>query len=499
LLYERCQRSERKFTITSKLSNILALAWLLLVSVLTVARIAPNNLNADIVLNSIMSQQNLTLFYWGQNRLLNVLPFAASLATNPSFNLATILIFSAMSFYGLIYGFSIVVLRLIGSRNTELSLSVSIFISSVGVFILTPEALAEVTIGHIEYSLPVVGLIFASLTLLNVQVENWKLRSVILPSAVIFLSVGINPSSAILALFIVFSVIFYRRKLQRGEIVFLAASVAAFLAWDAVSRLYSSVQYGKIDLDQLWPSIQQAFENLSGIFNRFHFLAFTALIFFLKFLSPILIRENAEPPRRRAAVFLYIAVVAIAFSIFWLIFLSSLYWVQINQLNWRYFTFVIFAFLFVLTFYVSDFFEKLKRTQFWVISGTASIATIVSLAISNPTFEFVKYELFQRVNTLVEPGGHLYSGNYWDVWPAVFRDMMSGHEAYGLAPRGEANKDAARKYVLKKIKELGRINVYCLNDTVDNCISSVNSIAGPLKVVDSVKVKEGVFAIAFSE
>ncbi len=47
---------------------------ILVLSLLTVNAFAPRFLNADVILNSVMSLQNVTLFVWGQNRLLNVVP-----------------------------------------------------------------------------------------------------------------------------------------------------------------------------------------------------------------------------------------------------------------------------------------------------------------------------------------------------------------------------------------------------------------------------------------
>lgn len=107
--------------------------------------------------------------------------------------------------------------------------------------------------------------------------------------------------------------------------------------------------------------------------------------------------------------------------------------------------------------------------------------------------------IFQRVNALTDSGGRLYAGDYWLVWPSVLRDMMDGYEAYGLTYRGEANKESAREYILKVIKDNGRASVYCLNDTLNNSITKVNNVAGPLHAVGSKHLKNEVLRIDFIE
>lgn len=94
------------------------------------------------------------------------------------------------------------------------------------------------------------------------------------------------------------------------------------------------------------------------------------------------------------------------------------------------------------------------------------MAVIPSFAIPLPKINFNEYKVFQRVNYLVEPGGHLYSGDYWVVWPSVLRDMMNGYEAYGLTYRGEANAKSARDFVLDQINARGYSQIYCLNEVL---------------------------------
>jgi hypothetical protein len=71
-------------------------------SVLTINRFAPQSLNADTVLHSIMSLQNVTVFYWGQNRFLNLFPWLLSWINNASANLYAELLLFSFNFFALL-------------------------------------------------------------------------------------------------------------------------------------------------------------------------------------------------------------------------------------------------------------------------------------------------------------------------------------------------------------------------------------------------------------
>ena len=149
----------------------LALVWLLIISVLTVTKVAPHNINADTLLQSIMSLQKLTLYYWGQNRLLNILPLAVSLIKNPTLNLAAVMVLISISFYGLLYLVSRSAAILMAAKNIDaVSLKVFLIISSTFVFVFTQSAVSAIAIWHIEYSFPALLLVFANLKLLTPQI-----------------------------------------------------------------------------------------------------------------------------------------------------------------------------------------------------------------------------------------------------------------------------------------------------------------------------------------
>lgn len=475
--------------------SLLALVWVLIISALTIIKVAPENLNADILINSVMSLQKLTLYYWGQNRLLNILPLTTSLVKNPSLNLSVVLMLTSMSFYILLYFISRAAVVLIKKKDEgELSFKVFLITSSVFVFIFTPHAISEMTIGHIEYSFPALLLVFASLKLFLRQDDTEKWRSLSLPVAAIILAIGLNPSTLIPAFFISMATAFKQKKIRLNTIVLLMASGLAFFVWSFVSKQYGSFTYNKFSLEIFYSGVQKVAGNLLSTVNLPILLLLLAFILLGKIVFNVYVNNKSSDCR---SIISYSTNAVILFSIGWLLLFSSSRWVEMNQFAWRYFIYIFFALIFLCSVYLSSFLNRLSARKSMIFAGATAFAATLFLASPFARLTFDEYKVFQRVNALTEPGGRLYSGDYWVVWPSVMRDMMHGYETYGLAYRGEANKEAAKKYISGKITENGNVFVFCLNDTIQNCVSLVNSIAGPLYAVGSTQPEKDVYLIEF--
>lgn len=477
--------------------TIFTLAWLLLISVLTVLKIAPGNLNADTLINSVMSLQNLTLYYWGQNRLLNVLPLAVTWVKDPAANLAAILALSSTSFYGLLYVLSRSAVTLVHGKNESvLTFNVFLITSSTFIFLFTSHAISEVAIVHIEYSFPALLLVFAGLNIFPSKYDTKEWRRLILPVAAIILAIGLNPSTVIPAFFISIASAFYKKKIRLNEIVLLLASGIAFFAWDFISKRYGSLPYNEFKLEILQLGIQKVIAGLLSAINLPILLLLIAFISIVR-IGYVICKNTKNSDFRYTAS--YITSVVILFSVGWLLLFSSSRWVEMNQFSWRYFIYVIFSLIFLYALHLSHYLKDLNAKKSLALTVLATLTSIAFFGSHVARLNFNDYKVFQRVNALTEPGGRLYSGDYWAVWPSVLRDMINGYEAYGLTYRGEANKAAARKFVLSLIKKNGHATVYCLNDTIQNCIAMVNSVAGPLYAVGSSHHKDKVFLIDFVE
>jgi hypothetical protein len=474
-----------------------ALVWLLLISLLTLLKIAPDGLNADILMNSVMSLQNLTLYYWGQNRLLNILPLIVSIIKDPALNLVALLVLSALSFYGFLYILAVAASVLIIKKNNSVHVFHVFLISScVFILVLSPHAISEITIGHIEYSFPSLLLVYASLKIFKrrIGVEGWP--QLIMPVFALGLAIGINPSTVIPAFFISFSIAVYKKRFELNAKLFLLTALASFVVWDFISKSYGSLPYNKFQIEMLNSGLYKVLIGLLGVVD----LPMLSIII-ISFLIAKVIRQIIWRPNEAhfEPILGYVTSIVIIFAIAWLLLFASSGWVEMNGYAWRYFVYIINAIIFLFMLHLFDWFESCDIKFSKILAGLIATISIVSLAPDGDRVKFASYKVFQRVNELTEGGSSLYAGDYWVVWPSVLRDMMIGYEAYGLTFRGNANKNAARDYMLKIIKEKGRAKVYCLDDSIPRCISQVNDVAGPLYAVDASLIKDKVNLVEFVE
>jgi len=474
---------------------IFSWTWLFFISTLTVNKYAPEWLNADILINSVMSLQKVTLYYWGQNRLVNVMPFIFSGITEPSINLFATILFTSLCFYFLLYYFSrITVEMLYGRKNDLVSLKVFILVSASYLFIFKPFAIFEISIGHIEYSLPVLLLTFASLSLLRPQNSRFNLPLLLFGAAMIFTATGLNPSTLIPAVFIAALSIAYKKKIGANEIFLIGASLLSFLIWDFESKKFGSMPYNEFKFEILISSLEKVFDGLLKVINLPLLLILAAAASIFNIINLMYFKDKFIYDQK---LLLICSSALILFTASWFLVFSGSRWVEMSLFVWRYFIYAIFALFFLLSIYITYFISKLDNKISWALTGLIMVITCIFLIA--PVSKFNQYKVFQTADALTASGDHLYAGNYWVVWPSVLRDMMQGYSSYGLTFRGDANRVMARNYVMMKIKANGHVIVFCLNDTVENCISQVNSIVGPLNTLNVIYIKEGVDRIVFSD
>lgn len=443
-------------------------------SLFTVARYAPEHSHADILINSVMSLQNVTLFYWGQNRLLNVLPFIAAIFNDPVFNLRLVLFFPALCHFSLLLFFSMITKEIGGDDGQGyVVLKVFVILSAIFLALFNDGDIFNIAIGHIEYSLPVllVGISF----LLAVK-KQWGFSAWLgLTVFLVTVATGLNFSIVLLSLFLVFSHLAYTRKIERRIFFFCLVSIVAFVFWNYVSRQYGDLPYSQFNLNQLRPGLDLVLKNLLSSLDLLNLVLVVLIFLGFNLCRPLLNCRSSYDSRNLPGYFMMVAGL---FGIGWLLLFSSSKWVALNLFSYRYFTFFLYG---ILAYAACETYRVVSlvgaRTS-WGISGISAIFSFFILWSS--FFPFGEYKIFKNVESLSAGYHGLYAGNYWDVWPAVLRDLMNGHTAYGLAHRGEGNREEARMLAAGQLSRDGFISVLCLKDTALNCVHQVSGVIGPV-------------------
>lgn len=451
----------------------LTAAWLIVIAGLTVNKYAPPYLDADVILNSIMSLQRVTLFYWGQNRLLNVLPVLVHPFRDPSWNLGAVLLITSLSFYGLVYVLSWLASSISSNSNIDrstLALKVFVIVSSLTLLIFKPSAIYTMALAHIEYPGALLLLALAVFMLWRPRVGPLWSRG--LGWTALFIAFGMNPSIIIPMVFLTLVFIRYDGIVRRSHVVFGLSSVLMFVLWFIIARLYGGPTYEGMNFARLATGWRKSLANIVSNIEPMALLS-VILIFIIGSVAVAYLSKRNYLWNRQEWFFL---VFGVLFSIVWFMMFSMSDWVARNRYHWRYFSIILFVAILLSAIFIRRLVENLdSRLSAVLVMLCAGIGLGLMYSEAKP---FSGYQIFRQVDRLSKPGVGLYSGDYWKVWPSVMRDLMVGHESYGLTYRGEANARAANRFVARMIEHQGEAMVLCLAAKQKTCLQSVNAIVG---------------------
>lgn len=442
---------------------------ILILSLLTVNALAPRYLNADVILNSVMSLQKVTLFVWGQNRLLNVVPFLLSPVANPGVNLAAHLIFFSCTFYTLLYVLAGLISRQMPPATALNRRQLFLLIAVCTALIFRPHALFDFALWHIEYTLSYLLLVGAFCLFFTRKKQS--LFTLLSAFFLLFIATGLNNSILLpaLATAIVFPLLAGYGK--RGAFFGALAALASFAGWYGISGYYPAApaSYYGVNLSNLLPNLLETLRTMAsavscpGLGGLFGILLFLFLF----------IRKGSS----KWAVPLLLLLPAFAAG--WILLFSNNQWVLANQLHYRYFAPAFFCCILagvLLLAAKAALLKPLSRALFFSL-----LLGFLLFRLAAPFTPLKEYTVFSAAFCPAErPGPTFYAGDYWKVWPAVMKDLMDGKESFGFAYRGDANKEAAASSAAGQITEGKKLTVYCLDASPEECLRQTASFLGGL-------------------
>ncbi len=487
----QANNSKAKQELRKNAATLGALTWLTIISALTAIKYSPEFLNADILINSVMSLQNVTLYYWGQNRLLNILPLVASPIHDATYNLILVLYLSAATFFSLIFLIAKFINKIKDGADLE-SVKVFVTLSSLFVFIFDARAISEIALGHIEYSLPafLTGLAIYLICFKKLEPYTRCAASGVL----IVIAVGMNPSTLLVLLFMVFAAVVYSQKIRKDDVFVASVAILSFVSWTYVSKLHGSFSYSSFAFSQLSVGLDKVTSGLIGATNLPAIFFLIGFLFLWKVATLVLKINNggARAPSER-----FVVLSILFFSICWLIIFSCSKWVEMNNFSWRYFIYIIFGALVIVGFELSSIFKIIGDRSSWILVVIFMMAA--TLSTYRTPVSFKNFKVFEKVHALSPVPHGLYAGDYWVVWPAVLRDLMQGRSSFGLTFRGKGNAATVAEYVLKEIEDKGNFSVLCLKDTPQNCSNQIQGVVGPVYLEDVLLRNDNVAELKFSK
>jgi len=460
--------------------NVVLLALLTLLSILTTNHYSPKFLNADLILNSIMSLQNITLFYWGQDRLLNVAPFIMHLVTDPTYNMLFYLFLSSFFFFSLVWYLSYFIILMSKTRNfyEHIFVFFVFFVFLLG--FLKENIVFEIAVWHIEYSLSYLLISIA----LKLFIENivYDLKYKITIALLYFIAVGVNYSILIpiLAFFILYYII------KKEKLLILTFNILtvflSFAIWSLIARKYgvTTHSYMSFNFDSIDANMVSVVNNIVQSLNLLYIFLFLFLV-----LAINILKKNFK-----ASPFNYIIYSSVFFMIAWLLFFSNIKWIAINQYHVRYF-FPILVFIPFLSTYLLTNLLTQKNLLIKYILGVLSIIFIF-WNLHGFVIDVKSYKVFEEYKEVSDSNEKVlfHGGDYWQMWSSVMYDLMQNKESYGVGYRSDGNRINLLKTLKIKHDNNEIISLYCHNTSDEECINEIKMYSSDLQTVSTTKITD---------
>jgi hypothetical protein len=394
-----------------------------------VNRFSPPFLDADTVLFSIISLQKVTLFYWAQNRLIDIWPWMLSWITNPQVNLAAHLEIISFGFFALLCVMGLAGTALLFPRATRRDRwAATILLIAVTLAVLQPYAANTFISEGQPYATSYALALMAALVL----ARHTSLAALTAGAALLCIATGLNPSIVLLTLAL--SGFMALSGDWRGALVLSAMTLAWTAMWAELARFGPQypVPYTGFFTTRLNTAIAASVAHMVRALRLSVIAALWTFLVALSLLSP----RNVDGRLPRA-----ILAGLLMFAMIWTVGFSGNSWVQTNDSPFRYFFPVIMTVPVFLTLGILRFLLARPR---WMRDCGAGLATVFMFAyLLRPPVAFADYLVFAAVRPVADYAKthdvKFIGGRYWLAWPAVFLLQDPPGRVFGLAPRAFEN------------------------------------------------------------
>lgn len=464
-------------SIVTALSGLALLALLVAVAVRRGLALA----NADSLLYGLISTEHLTPYYWGQDRLANIVPALAWPIQQVRWNYLVQTVGIAVSFFALIWTF----VRFHANRAAR---PVS-WPTAVASATLT-SALALVVLNRWGVYTFVLEQQYALSTLLFlvglVQVTGGSGRRRAVGAAAMITATLLIPSAVLL--FPLIAVIrpgagLVRRTALAGGvsvIAFVMNTVAADLTGDEFA---GADAYADFSFRRMWNGFPHAAASIADSTDRVLALLVGSACVVL------LVARRRHLDRSLRLAYAVCPVVAVL----WVAIFSANAWVEMNVFLFRYYFVAYAAGLLVLAGAVTescmwvagrlDGRVAVPRSPVLALTATATaVAVVLSAAVVARTDIPALERGRQLAEIAADQDAEVIVGDYWQAWPAMFAAREQGGEL--LAASVRSNRIRAD---IAALATDGPVGALCLSGDVPTCIGDLNVATEMNWAVDTVR------------
>ena len=471
---------------TARHLHILVLIGLAVVvlSVFTVLRYTVDFLQADGVLQSVMSIQSVDLFFWGQNRFAAFVSLLASPIGDPSTNLFACLLINALSFHLLLLVLAWMGVRVLTNSRSAAATGIAFLVlCATAHTLLLPGRVHIMALESQPYSM---SWVFTLGAFMLWKRREWWAFAVAVGMA--GAAIGLNPTTVVGAAFLAVIELVRRRRWWRW-MVFVVAWALWLAVWQWLSARYGgrstpapepSLPYFTFSLGQFAANMTVSAKTILESFRG------ARLVVLVVLACLALVALDAD---RRAALVRRFALATVFVVGYWTLFTGNAY-VALSGYTFRYFypvlMFVVVCVAAPLTAVLAGWPATLALPERWrdrVAPRTASLravstviavlATAVALAgpLRSPDTAPVLTETKATARYAIDHQARFISGYYWDMWPTLWEGLKSGRDVLfvtGLKSGGDpaGYRDAFREELAKGP---GYPRAMCVNLPVSEC------------------------------
>lgn len=420
--------------------------------------------SADSLLGSLISTEHLTFFYWGQDRLANLVPAIVWPIRDVRVNHLAQVVLLATSWFGLTFQF----VHFHATRDhlrTRISwaarIAATVATGVLSMFVLDRVAVYTFVLEQ-QYALSL------ALYLGGVALLTPRRRSMATGTALIVLASSLIPP---IVLFAPAAVVIRRAHVGRVIAVSAMATVltaGATTAWGAEFPLSDS--YTDISAARFSRGIGHVAAGIAESVD--------VPIALVCCLGSLLVLVATRDGWRRTAMTSYAIGAAIAIT--WTALFCANGWVEINQFTFRYFFPVYALGLFVLAAAVSELTALVagRCALRYASRGVAALLVAVLLVATSTWFastvartRIIAVDDGRAIARVAsQHGADLVVGDYWRVWPAQFAARMDGHELIAVAFRASA----MRPEIVARARA-SSVDVLCLDLDRPTCLSELTT------------------------
>lgn len=437
--------------------------------------------NADLILPALISTQNVTWYYWGQNRFGNLLPALTSWIGDVDLNLkAQILLRAFCAALGPV--FFILVLR----PKARL---IPVYCATIAAMIFLERDL----LAHWYWTdaQPYGTSLALLLPPLLVASHSWRFntRSASIAIMVLFLlmvALWVNLSAVLFALPLFLGLAIVERS---GRFLVLAVLLALAYGLDSAHAAHVGGNFAYAAFRPSWTATLKAVSNLADE---------------IRGLPTLLLAVGAilASWTLRAQKIVRTASLMLALSAFVFVATANLQWVQENLSLSRYFLIPVNAAVATCATLVVEAAATLRaKVQLWnhLLLMSVSLALLILAAALvvlplNLQCRFVAAppELAAAVDLVEKTDASFVDGDYWLVWPAVFLANRNARgPVFGLSYRAEGARRPMRRFAASHTHPV----VLCIGKPISDCVDRFASLLG-WKRVSARKIASGELADA---